>query len=126
MNVSLDWNDHSLAEGLECYNTGRYFEAHEHWESVWLTLERSEKSFLQALVQITAAMHHLSNGNSVGAASLMRRSLDRLSQYNLVFGGINVELLRQELFASLEAIRRGTQPHEITPPDIQPMIARPD
>jgi hypothetical protein len=38
-----------------------------------LTSEEPEKSFLQALIQITAAIHHLPVGSSAGAVSLLRR-----------------------------------------------------
>ena len=40
----LDWSSGALAEGLECYGTGKHFEAHEHWESVWLKSEEPEKT----------------------------------------------------------------------------------
>ena len=52
--VSIDWNREELAEGLACYRRGEFFVTHEHWESVWLTLEEPEKSFLQALIQMAA------------------------------------------------------------------------
>jgi uncharacterized protein len=120
----LDWSSAPLSEGLACYRRAQFFEAHEHWELVWLALNEPEKSFLQALVQITAAMHHLSKGNGIGAASLLRRSLIRLSQCASEFGGINVEPLRHELTLVLEAIGRGAHPGEIIPPNIQPTDAQ--
>jgi hypothetical protein len=45
--VSFDWSCGALAEGLTCYRRAEFFLAHEHWESVWLTLEEPEKSSLQ-------------------------------------------------------------------------------
>lgn len=122
----LDWSTAPLSEGLACYRRAQFFEAHEHWELVWLTLDEPEKSFLQAIVQITAAMHHLSKGNSIGAASLLRRSLTRLSQCPSQFGKIKIEPLRRELTSALEAIGRGAQSSEIVAPNIQPTDARPE
>ena len=122
----LDWSTAPLSEGLACYRRAQFFEAHEHWELVWLTLNEPEKSFLQAIVQITAAMHHLRKGNSTGGASLLRRSSVRLSQCPSEFGGINVEPLRHELTSLLEAIGRGAQSSEIIAPSIQPTNARPE
>src|SRR6266852_2759195 len=61
-----------LAEGLRCYRSQKYFAAHEHWERVWLATKGPEKSFLQALTQLAAALQHFQRGNSRGAASLMR------------------------------------------------------
>jgi hypothetical protein len=91
--VPLDWERGALAEGLVCYGSGRFFQAHEHWESVWLTLQEPEKSFLRALIQITAAFHHRQAGNRAGAVSLLRRALQRLELCPAHSGGIMVALL---------------------------------
>jgi len=34
--LPLDWKQGELAEGLHCYRNGKFFDAHEHWEAVWL------------------------------------------------------------------------------------------
>jgi len=88
--VCLDWNCGALAEGLACYRGAEFFDAHEHWESVWLRLDEPEKSFLQALIQMTAAFHHLQAGNGTGAVSLLRRTQRRLENCPASFGGIAV------------------------------------
>jgi uncharacterized protein len=86
--MPLDWKSGALAEGLDCYRNWEFFLAHEHWESVWLRLEEPDKSFLQALIQTTAAFHHYEAGNSSGAASLLRRALRRLELCDVSYGGI--------------------------------------
>jgi predicted metal-dependent hydrolase len=100
----LDWNCGGLAEGLACYRRTEFFEAHEHWESVWLRLEEPEKSFLQALIQIAAAFHHLQAGNRAGAVSLLSRALARLESRPAQFGGIAVGPLRVEVRAWIEKL----------------------
>jgi hypothetical protein len=105
---ALDWRRGGLAEGLDCYRNGEFFAAHEHWELVWLALAEPEKSFLQALIQMTAAFHHLHSGNRVGAASLLRRTLRRLECCPAWFGGIDVAPLRIEIGAWLLAIEAGS------------------
>lgn len=111
----LDWNCGGLAEGLACYRRGEYFEAHEHWEGVWLTLDEQEKSFLQALIQVTAAFHHLATGNRAGTVSLLTRAQRRLQRCPESFGGISVAPLLAEISAWLEALARnasaGLPPH---------------
>ena len=74
--MSLNWKSGELADGLGCYRRAEFFLAHEHWEIVWLRLDEPEKSFLQALIQTTAAFHHLQTGNSTGAASLLKERYD--------------------------------------------------
>ena len=85
--MTFDWSCGALAEGLGCYRREEFFLAHEHWEAVWLGAEEPEKTFLQALIQVTAAFHHLQRGNVVGAVSLLRAALRRLEAYPAEFGG---------------------------------------
>jgi predicted metal-dependent hydrolase len=92
--ATLDWNHGPLAEGLQCYRATEFWKAHEHWEIIWLQLDEPEKSFLRALIQITAAFHHLSRNNRPGAISLLRKALVRLDVCPPNFGGINVARLR--------------------------------
>jgi hypothetical protein len=118
--VFPDWRYGALAEGLACYRREEFFLAHEHWESVWLTLEEPEKSFLQALIQVAAAFHHLQAGNSAGAVSLLRRALRRLEACLPCFGGIAIPPLCSEISACLRAIESGAAPTPKTYPQICP------
>jgi predicted metal-dependent hydrolase len=119
--MSLDWNFGALAEGLTCYRKAEFFEAHEHWESVWLTLQEPEKSFLQALIQITVAFHHLQAGNSAGMIALLRRALQRLELCPAHFGGIVVASLRPEVREWLR-VTESTEPSiPATSPQICPI-----
>ena len=97
--LPIDWNEGELAAGLRCYRNREFFEAHEHWEAVWLRSAEPEKTFLQALIQTTASFHHFQRGNFIGAASLLRGALRRLGPYPAEFGGVAVEPLRQSIRA---------------------------
>ena len=121
---SLDWNSEELAKGLACYRRGLFFDAHEHWEIVWLKLEEPAKSFLQALIQLTAAFHHLEKGNRAGTLSLLRRSLRRLKQSPPQFGGVTIAPLCIEISEWLAAIESGTD-LPATPPQIRPANSLP-
>ena len=69
--MSLDWTHGDLFEGLRCFHSGAFFEAHEHWESVWLAAQEPEKTFLQGLIQVAASFHHFQRGNCAGTISLL-------------------------------------------------------
>jgi predicted metal-dependent hydrolase len=101
--MALDWGTGGLAAGLLCYRNQEFFEAHEHWEDVWNQLADPEKLFLQALIQVTVAMHHSQNSNRAGAFSLLQRALRKLEQYPDCFGGIDVALLKENVRAWLLA-----------------------
>ncbi len=116
--MSLDWNGGALAEGLRCYKTGEFFDAHEHWESVWLKCDQPEKTFLQALIQITAAFHHLQRKNTKGTVSLLRGALRRLDSFPAAYAGIEVEAVRESVRAWLSALDRGEPLTTLTIPRI--------
>lgn len=100
----LDWTKDDLQKGMACYRSGQYFEAHEHWESVWLRSEEPERTFLQALIQVAGAFHHFRRGNRNGSRSMTQKALMRLDRYPEVFGGVAVEHLRANLRAWLIAL----------------------
>jgi hypothetical protein len=105
--VSLDWKSGPLAEGLVCFRNAEFFLAHEHWESAWLTLEGPEKTFLQAMIQVTVALHHHQSGNRAGALSLLTRALHKLDTFPPSFGGIALAPFRADLHPWLHAIESG-------------------
>ncbi|HEX3891662.1 MAG TPA: DUF309 domain-containing protein [Terracidiphilus sp.] len=100
----FEWSAGPLAEGLRCYRAQQFWSAHEHWEAVWLQLQGQEKTFLQALIQTTAAFHHFQRGNLVGMASLLRNALRRLDPLPAEFGGISVDALRSSLQTWIKGI----------------------
>jgi len=116
--MPLDWTCGALAEGLRCYRNQEFFLAHEHWEGVWLRAEEPEKTFLQALIQIAAAFHHLQRNNPLGAASLMRASLRRLDRFPDVYGGVAVASVRESMCAWLAAIEEDEKEHGLSLPPI--------
>jgi predicted metal-dependent hydrolase len=105
--MKFDWNQGALAEGLRLYHAGEFFAAHEAWESVWLLAPEPEKMFLQGLIQVTAAFHHLQRNNPLGTARLLRAALGRLERYPACFGGISVNLLRNDIREWLQALETG-------------------
>ena len=116
--MSLDWTRGDLHEGLRCFHSGAFFEAHEHWESVWLMAEEPEKTFLQGLIQVAAAFHHFQRGNCAGTISLLRSALRRLDGYAPAFAGIAVEPLCTTIRLWLEALETVSQ----SPPPPLPQL----
>lgn len=55
--------------GVDLFNHGFYWEAHEAWESLWLAAGRRGPTaiWLKALIKLAAAMVKLREGSSVGA-----------------------------------------------------------
>jgi predicted metal-dependent hydrolase len=105
--MKFDWTQGALAKGLRLYQEGEFFAAHEAWESVWLESQEPEKMFLQGLIQVTAAFHHLQRNNPLGTALLLKAALARLERYPAHFGGISVDVLCDDIRESLQALDAG-------------------
>ncbi len=116
---NLNWAEGALAEGLCCYQNRKFFAAHEHWESVWLKLAEPEKSFLQALIQMSAAFYHYQRGNPKGATSLLRRALGTMEHSGLSFAGIDTNRLSNDIRRWIDVLDSGQSPTEISFPQIR-------
>ena len=112
--MRFDWTRGALAEGLRSYHAGQFFAAHEAWESVWLESPEPEKMFLQGLIQVTAAFHHLRRNNPRGTALLLQAALGRLERYPPCFGGISVTLLCNDIRKWLQALETGVSTAELS------------
>jgi uncharacterized protein len=87
-------NNQAFRRGIEQFNSGHFFEAHETWEEIWLQSPEPDKTFLQGIIQITAAFHHHSRGNLRGARSLLEAGLARLDRFPDAHRGIALVALR--------------------------------
>jgi hypothetical protein len=77
--LSLEEN-HRL--GREHLNAGRYFPAHEAWETAWKQARDTEDAeFFKGLSQLGAGYTHLLRGNAHGAVQLLRRAARRIGAY---------------------------------------------
>jgi predicted metal-dependent hydrolase len=118
--MKFDWSEGALAEGLRLYEAGEFFTAHESWETVWLAAPEPEKTFLQGVIQVTAAFHHLRRDNLLGTMLLLQAALGRLDRYPASFGGISVTLLREDIRECLRMLESGKPASELPSPRMQP------
>ena len=70
----------ALAAGLEAYDRGDVFLAHELLEPAWMgTRDLAERELLQGLIKLAAAFVHAARGNSAGVTKNLRGARDRLA-----------------------------------------------
>jgi uncharacterized protein len=81
VNVQRSTSSSRYQHGIQLFNAGHFFEAHEVLEDVWRAAPAPEKKFLQGLTQLAVAFHHYSTGNAVGCRSVMARAIRNLSEY---------------------------------------------
>lgn len=102
-------NATALCRGIEQFNRGEFFAAHETWESVWLEASGPDKIFLQGIIQIAAAFHHWRGGNAQGTLSLLRRGLDKLTIFPREYRGVCVDRLREQAGQWARALETGAR-----------------
>src|SRR5258707_11942703 len=83
-----DYASHFL-EGLDRFNARRFWDAHEAWETIWLVAESDVEQFLQGMIQLAAAYHHVKRGTYRGAVRLFDAALRRLAPYPRRWSGID-------------------------------------
>jgi uncharacterized protein len=72
--------NHRLAR--EHLNAGRFFPAHEAWETAWKqSRDTTDAEFFKGLSQLGAGYVHLLRGNAHGAMRLLRRASGRIRDY---------------------------------------------
>lgn len=76
-------------EGVDRFNAREFWNAHESWETLWLVAETEIDQFLQGLIQLAAAYHHLQRGTFGGAVRLFDASRRRLERFPPFFCGID-------------------------------------
>jgi uncharacterized protein len=120
-NLPLEEN-HRL--GVEHFNAGRFFPAHEAWETAWKQAKGSpDEEFFKGLSQLGAGYTHYRRGNLHGTHTLLRRALSRISDHRPRHRGIELDGLVDGVERQAEAMERadrgGDPMPEIEPPRIE-------
>ncbi|HZL98752.1 MAG TPA: DUF309 domain-containing protein, partial [Planctomycetota bacterium] len=70
-----EWRlNRAYLRGLDCFNRGWWWEAHEAWESYWHVVEGRDETqhrFFKALIQLAACALQRERGSDAGAARLL-------------------------------------------------------
>jgi predicted metal-dependent hydrolase len=103
--LSIDEN-HELARRHT--RAGRYFPAHEAWETAWKQARGTDDAeFFKGLSQMGAGYVHFRRGNPHGTKTLLRRAASRVGRYPDGHRGIRTEILHARLLADAEAVEAG-------------------
>lgn len=98
--------EEALERGIEHFNAGRFFEAHEAWEFGWHPAPPPERDFWQGLIQVAVGFTHFQRDNAGGAATLLARGARRLDAYGDVHEGVPVAEIAAAARAAAAAIER--------------------
>jgi predicted metal-dependent hydrolase len=82
--------DELLWFGVELYNAGHYWHAHEAWEQVWMEAPNELRAFYQGLIQVTAAFVHVVRSEYPGSVRLLEEGIAKLERYPASFMRIDL------------------------------------
>ena len=107
-----------LLRGIELFNTGLYWEAHEVWEQDWTPDRRGPDSgFYKGLIQIAAGCLHYTRHNRRGTVNKWRSGADYLRPYLPAHRGIRLAPLVRSVDGFVRAMENRDWP-ELTMPSI--------
>src|SRR5512140_378228 len=93
-------------DGMELFNEGKYWHAHEALEAAWREESGPIRQLYQGILQAGVVYLHVSRGNYAGAVKVHQRCMRWLQLWPNLCQGIEVELLRQDLERVMEEVRR--------------------
>ena len=99
-------HDPRYLRGIDHFNRGEYFEAHEVWEDLWIEVNDDRKGFYHGLIQAAVALYHFGNGNVRGAVKLFVTSRKYMESAGSPFWGLDADafwLGMERCFAELHA-----------------------
>jgi hypothetical protein len=100
----------ALARSAVLFAAGLFFEVHEVLEAAWNALRGETRTFVQGLIQVAVALHHLEHGNPSGARTLLAAGRAKLAPHAPEYCGVDVQTLLDGLAPLGDALARGVVP----------------
>lgn len=102
---------HPLAlRGIEFYNAGDYFQAHEELELAWREERGPIRDLYRGILQVGLGYYHILRLNYPGAVKMLQRAEPWLAPYPNVCRGVDVAALRSDRAnAASEILRLGAE-----------------
>ena len=92
------------SEAWVLFDAERYWECHELLEGVWRSSTGSERSFLQGVILVCAALVHHQKGEADVALGVLRRAAPQLDLGPASYHGMDVVAFRSAVRGSLESM----------------------
>ena len=91
-----------------CFNQGKFYEAHEVLEKIWLP-KRHEAigGFYKGLIQLAGAFVHLQKGRLRPAGALLKLAKEHLGHYPAAHEGLDLDRVEKLINGWLEQLESG-------------------
>lgn len=92
--------------GIERFNNGEYWLAHEALEDAWNAAPAPIKELYRGILQAAVVYYHVRQQNYRGALKVYQRSQKWLDPLPEICQGVDMARLRSDLDAAIEEVRR--------------------
>jgi uncharacterized protein len=92
--------------GIELFNEGQYFEAHEELEAAWRDEKGRVRQLYQGILEAGVTYLHITRGNYWGAVKVYKRSMRWLKDWPELCRSVEVGQLRRDLDAAMAEVER--------------------
>ena len=90
-------------EGIELFNAGRYWDAHEALEEAWLGEASELRNLYKGILQAGVMYYQIQNENFIGMAKMYLRSKKWLADWPDECLGLAIGKLREDVDVALRA-----------------------
>jgi len=97
--------DELFKKGIEYFNTGFYFEAHDTFEEIWMDERGEDVRFYQGLVQLATGFYHLRMDNLKGAESQLNKGVVKLGKYKPEYRKLELTELLNQVVVCVDSIQ---------------------
>ena len=105
-------NEVRFQYGIDLFNTGHYWDAHESWEEIWQELgdepEDDWEILLRGLIQIAAGLHCLFLKKERGSRGNLKKGWSKIALREDHFLGLDLKSLAREVERCLDCPDRMT------------------
>jgi hypothetical protein len=113
--------------GLQAFNQGNYYAAHEHFEDAWRATEKDSREFYRALLHLSGGFFRLTQNRPRAARKFFTRALHWLHDFPSPYLGLDTAEIKSRIHMLIASIDNGQPPdmilkqwdHPITPIDRQ-------
>lgn len=105
--------------GIDDFNHGRFFEAHEVWEELWNDTVGDEKRFYQGLIHIAVGYYKLSVAEYNGARKLLERGRQIVVAFPAGYAGIDLAPLLATVATTVHDLVAGQVNPDVYTPAIR-------
>jgi predicted metal-dependent hydrolase len=107
MKMTMNQLHHDVFQGIQAFNQGMYYNAHEYFEDAWRDTPDNSREVYRALLHLSGGYYRLSQDRSQAARKFFIRALTWIETFSSPFLGIDTAAIIAQLQTLIAAIDRG-------------------